>query len=108
MHRIACIILLLTSFTFVYGQDEYNKSQLMQWWSEAKFGMFIHWGVYSELAGVYKGYRQNKGDAAWIMNLCKIPVGEYRKYAEEFNPVKYNPDAWVKMARDAGMKYNES
>ena len=104
-HRIACIVLLLTSFTLVYGQDEYGKSQRMQWWSEAKFGMFIHWGVYSELAGVYKGYRQNKGDAAWIMNRCKIPVGEYRKYADEFNPVEYDPEGWIKMARDAGMKY---
>ena len=76
----------------------------MDWWSNAKFGMFIHWGVYSVPAGVYKG-QEVHGIGEWIMNHAKIPMAEYQKYASQFNPVKYDPEAWVKMAKDAGMKY---
>ena len=82
-----------------------SKDERMQWWREARFGLFIHWGVYSEWAGVYNGHPQLKGGAEWIMNRSKIPVAEYREKAKSFNPIHYNPDAWVKMARDAGMKY---
>jgi len=105
MQRFVCIVLFLTLFTSVKSQGDPGEEQRMQWWAEAKFGMFIHWGVYSQLAGVYRGYPMNKGDAAWIMNRCKIPVAEYRQYAQGFNPVKYDPEVWVRMARDAGMKY---
>lgn len=77
----------------------------LAWWHEAKFGMFIHWGVYSLWAGQYHGHEQARGGAEWIMNRCKIPVAEYRDRAREFNPVQYDPEAWVKMAKDAGMKY---
>jgi alpha-L-fucosidase len=76
----------------------------MQWWNDAKFGMFIHWGVYSVPAGFYQG-KPVPGIGEWIMNRGKIPVMEYRKFASQFNPVKYDPKAWVKMAKDAGMKY---
>ena len=68
-------------------------------------GMFIHWGVYSQWAGIYHGHEQARGGAEWIMNRCKIPVAEYQEKAKSFNPVKYDPDTWVKMAKDAGMKY---
>jgi alpha-L-fucosidase len=77
----------------------------MQWWREARFGMFIHWGVYSVPGGMYEGHPMNRGGAEWIMNRHKIPVLEYHKFAAGFNPVKYNAEAWVKMAKDAGMKY---
>lgn len=77
----------------------------LAWWHEARFGMFIHWGVYALYAGNYNGHEQARGGAEWIMNRCKIPVTEYREKAKEFNPVNYDPDSWVKMARDAGMKY---
>jgi alpha-L-fucosidase len=76
----------------------------MKWWKDAKFGMFIHWGIYSVPAGTYHG-KQIPGIGEWIMNNAKIPVAEYKQFAKEFNPVKYNPEAWVKMAKDAGMKY---
>jgi alpha-L-fucosidase len=76
----------------------------MDWWKDAKFGMFIHWGVYSVPAGVYKGHKIN-GIGEWIMNSAKIPVAEYRQYAKSFDPVKYDPVDWVKIAKDAGMKY---
>jgi len=80
------------------------KEERMAWWREARFGMFIHWGVYAVLAGEYDGHTINKA-AEWIMNRGKIPVAEYHQVANRFNPVKYDPDAWVKTAKDAGMKY---
>lgn len=88
-----------------YSQKQLSKDERMKWWREAKFGMFIHWGVYAQFAGVYKGHEQLRGGAEWIMNRSKIPVAEYQEMAKSFNPVKYDPDAWVKMAKDAGMKY---
>ncbi|MBC9798199.1 alpha-L-fucosidase [Sinomicrobium weinanense] len=85
--------------------QEIPKDERMQWWREARFGMFIHWGVYSQWGGVYKGHEQARGGAEWIMNRCKIPVAEYQERARGFNPVNYNADEWVRTARDAGMKY---
>jgi alpha-L-fucosidase len=76
----------------------------MRWWREARFGMFIHWGVYSVPAGTYKG-KQVPSIGEWIMNTGKIPVAEYRQFARQFNPVRYDPDAWVQLAKEAGMKY---
>ena len=81
-----------------------KPDQRMQWWREARFGMFIHWGVYAVPAGTYNGQRINR-IGEWIMNRGKIPVAEYQKFAKEFNPVLYNPDEWVKLAKEAGMKY---
>jgi alpha-L-fucosidase len=89
----------------VYSQKTLSKEERMGWWREAKFGMFIHWGIYAQFAGVYKGHEQLRGGAEWIMNRSKIPVAEYQEMAKSFNPVKYNPDEWVRMAKDAGMKY---
>ena len=76
----------------------------MKWWREARFGMFIHWGVYSVPAGTYHGQKV-PGIGEWIMHNAKIPVAEYREYAKQFNPVKFNADAWVRLAKEAGMKY---
>ncbi|MEI6555922.1 MAG: alpha-L-fucosidase [Paludibacter sp.] len=81
------------------------QNQKMQWWSDARFGMFIHFGVYAQWGGMYHGHKMNKGGAEWIMNRSKIPVLEYKDSALHFNPSKYDAEAWVKMAKDAGMKY---
>ena len=81
-----------------------QRDARMKWWREARFGMFIHWGVYSVPAGVYGG-RNIGGLGEWIMNSAKIPVATYKDYARQFNPVKYDPEAWVRLAKDAGMKY---
>jgi alpha-L-fucosidase len=81
-----------------------QRDARMGWWREAKFGMFIHWGVYSVPAGTYNG-KQIGGIGEWIMNRGKIPCAEYQAYAKQFNPVKYDPDAWVRLAKRAGMKY---
>jgi len=76
----------------------------MAWWREARFGMFIHWGIYSVPAGIYQG-KEIPEIGEWIMNNAKIPVAEYEKYAAQFNPVEFNADEWVKLAKEAGMKY---
>lgn len=81
-----------------------QRDARMKWWREAKFGMFIHWGVYAVPAGTYKG-RRIGGIGEWIMYSAKIPVAEYRAFAREFNPVRYDPAAWAALARRAGMRY---
>ena len=88
----------------VKKESQTTQTDKMQWWKDAKFGMFIHWGVYSVPAGIYKGHKI-KGIGEWIMNKAKIPVVEYKEYAKSFNPVKYDPASWVKLAREAGMRY---
>jgi len=74
----------------------------MKWWSEARFGMFIHWGLYSIPAGEWKG---STNHAEWIRTTARIPLAEYDNFVGQFNPVKFNPTEWVRMAKNAGMKY---
>jgi alpha-L-fucosidase len=74
------------------------------WWREARFGLFIHWGIYAVPAGVWKGKRiPSLGE--WIMRNADIPISEYEGLARQFNPVKFNAEEWVALAKRAGMKY---
>jgi alpha-L-fucosidase len=88
-------------------QRDYGSThdQRMKWWREARFGMFIHWGVYSVPAGVWDGTNVTRSGAEWIMNRGRITMAEYQKLPAQFNPVKFNADDWVKLAKAAGMKY---
>jgi alpha-L-fucosidase len=82
---------------------EARKARLA-WFHQAKFGLFIHWGLYAIPAGEWKGKRI-PGIGEWIMNRAKIPVAEYELLAKQWNPVKFDPEAWVALAKDAGVKY---
>ncbi len=108
---LLAISLIITIFSCKpKPQTDYTKESnesyeaRMKWWHDARFGMFIHWGVYSVPAGKYNG-EEIKGIGEWIMSTAKIPVAEYEKFGKEFNPVKFDPAEWVKIAKNAGMKY---
>ncbi len=76
----------------------------MRWWREARFGMFIHWGLYAVPAGEWQG-KEVKSIGEWIMNNAAIPVSDYEKLAQDFNPARFDAAEWVRIAKDAGMKY---
>jgi alpha-L-fucosidase len=81
-----------------------QRDRRMTWWREARFGMFIHWGLYAVPAGEYNGRRSDR-IGEWIMEWANIPRVEYEKFAAQFNPVKFNAAEWVRIAKDAGMRY---
>ena len=94
----------VASTASVSAETPEQHAARMAWWREARFGMFIHWGVYSVPAGTYQG-KQIPSIGEWIMLNAKIPVADYASFTKEFNPVKFDAEAWVRLARDAGMKY---
>ena len=103
--RMICIFALMF-FTVGCKNDVVKvKPQAdMEWWREARFGMFVHWGLYSVAAGEWNG-RQIDGIGEWIQNFGKISNKDYEKLAKDFTMSSYNPESWVKMAKDAGAKY---
>jgi len=74
----------------------------MQWWRDAKFGLFIHWGIYAVPEGEWN---ENRNHAEWIKNTARIPGEEYDKCVDQFNPKKFDAERWVSLAQRAGMKY---
>ncbi len=86
----------------VLGETPAEHDQRMAWFREARFGLFIHWGVYSVPAGEWEG-KTNYGE--WFMEETKMPVSQYEKFAGQFNPVKFDANEWVRRAKEAGMKY---
>ena len=84
---------------------EAGREKRIQWWREAKFGMFITWGLYAIPAGVWKGHVHPDDYSEWIMYDEKIPAGEYARLAGRFDPVKFDAKAWAAIAASAGMKY---
>jgi alpha-L-fucosidase len=81
-----------------------ERDARMAWWREARFGMFIHWGLYAVPAGEYRGQR-SKEIGEWIMSWANIPRADYEHFADQFNPVKFDAATWVATAKNAGMKY---
>ena len=79
-----------------------QKAARLRWWSDARFGMFIHWGLYAVPGGEWNG---RTGLGEWFMDETMMPLAQYEQFAAQFNPTQYDPDAWVRIAKDAGMKY---
>jgi alpha-L-fucosidase len=96
------------SVTLAQGEQAPAKdpasAERLKWFKDAKYGLFIHWGLYSIPAGEWKGKRI-VGLGEWIMNRGQIPVREYERLAAGFSPYHFNADEWVQLAIDAGMKY---
>jgi alpha-L-fucosidase len=100
---VLSLLTLLAVFTFTAQfAMAADSSGRMEWFNQARFGMFIHWGIYSVPAGEYG---TNKNYAEWIQLQAKIPGSEYAKYAAQFDPTNFNAKDWVRVAKDAGMKY---
>ncbi|HEY2720585.1 MAG TPA: alpha-L-fucosidase [Chitinophagaceae bacterium] len=105
----AMILLVQTSFgqnkqvkKNYLSETKAEKEARMKWWKDARFGLFIHWGLYSVPAGVWNG---DTTHAEWIRTTAKIPVHEYEKFVQQFDPEKFDAEEWVKLAKAAGMKY---
>ena len=124
--RIICIVFIslfgMSQITFGQKKDEFPathldewrmmnaaKAETFKWFKDAKFGMFIHWGLYSIPAGVWKGKKiddmRPPHVAEWIQHAANIPRTEYAELAKQFNPVKFCADSVVLLAKSAGMKY---
>lgn len=110
--RILAVLMAIAfalPFLVVAKESEEAYHARMKWWDDGRLGMFLHWGVYSTYGGEYRGedYGKEMGNASaeWIYLKANIPQEEYKQAAMGFNPVKYDPKAWVQMAQDAGMKY---
>ncbi|MCW5942178.1 MAG: alpha-L-fucosidase [Fimbriimonadaceae bacterium] len=74
----------------------------MTWWKEARFGLFIHWGLYAVPAGKWG---DQTGYGEWILDSAHIPVSTYERFKDQFNPTKFDANAWMGLAKEAGMKY---
>ena len=96
MKNFIYILYFFLSFNLFAQSYEPSKENLKsrEWFENAKFGLFIHWGVYSIL-----------GDGEWVMEQQKISIKDYEKLPKFFNPIDFNPKEWVQIAKDAGMKY---
>jgi alpha-L-fucosidase len=99
---------LCGSLAFLIGAPavllgENQPSSRFDWFHQAKVGMFIHWGPYSIAAGEWQGKKGSRD--AHLLNEFRIPLMEYKKLADTFNPVKFNADEWAKLAKDAGLEY---
>jgi len=103
---LAIALFLITSCqqpqTDYLTESEEQKNERMEWWREARFGMFIHWGLYAVPAGEWNG---STNHAEWIRTTAQIPLETYNGFVDQFNPVMFDASDWVTMAREAGMKY---
>ncbi|MEP7322083.1 MAG: alpha-L-fucosidase [Saprospiraceae bacterium] len=97
-------VTLLFTLSAKAQESKAERDRRMEWWRDAGFGLFIHWGVYSVPAGEYKG-NTTKDIGEWIMHHSNIPIPEYEQFARSFNPLKFDAKKWVAIAKDAGVKY---
>lgn len=118
MKKTASILIFTLLFHFVVnaqsqsapyeGLEEWSNTQeqRMKWFNEARFGMFIHWGLYAAAGGIWKDEVYPQHYSEWIQTWANIPSGEYSKVLKpQFTAAKFDADEWAKLARSAGMKY---
>jgi alpha-L-fucosidase len=111
------VIVLLTLTLKIFSQSKINDNITQEWeilhqskehalkeFNDAKFGMFIHWGAYSLPAGIWKGEKIRR-PGEWIFHNANIPRDEYKELCGKFNPIKFNAEEWIGIAKEAGMKY---
>ena len=98
---LSALSLLLASFVAQAAESAAERDQRMAWFRDSRFGLFIHWGVYSVPAGEWDG-KTNYGE--WFLEETKMPVSQYEKFAGQFNPVKFDAKEWVRLAKQAGSK----
>lgn len=109
------VVVVLSINTAAYGQSAPTAlpQSEVEWFKEAKFGMFIHWGLYSILEGSYNGRTLPDASlpngkswyAEWIHTRLEVPPHEYQQLAKEFNPINFDADEWISEAKNAGMRY---
>src|SRR6516165_12833334 len=78
----------------LFSETSQQKSERLKWWTDARFGMFIHWGLYSMAAR-----------HEWVKNFERVTNEQYQKYFDEYNPDEFDPKKWARAAKAAGMKY---
>src|SRR5256885_2268207 len=100
--QLVCGIAVICLTLSARAQQPSASSDRMEWFREAKFGMFIHWGIYAVPAGEWEG---KTNYAEWFQLQTKMPAEQYAKFATQFNPTKFDAKAWAKVAKNAGMKY---
>jgi alpha-L-fucosidase len=102
---------VLSLFVLVFcalslSADDKDRDARLAWWRDARFGLFMHWGIYAVPAGEWNGLEKQKDLwGEWIMFRARIPVKEYEPLARRFNPTRFNADEWVRLAKRAGMRY---
>lgn len=104
LKMLALLVVPLALAVQAAPDDDPVSSSRTEWFREARFGMFVHWGLYAIPAGVWQG-KDVSGCGEWIMNGAHIPVADYEPLAKQFNPVRFDADAWAKAAKEAGMRY---
>ena len=102
MRRVLLICLVVPLLLGGLASGEEPSPDRLAWWREARFGLFVHWGLYAIPAG---RWGESTDHAEWIRHSAQIPVDEYDALVERFDPTAYDPDAWCRLARSAGMRY---
>lgn len=102
--RLALLAAFIAASAATAAESKEDRNARMQWWRDARFGMFVHFGLYAIPAGQWDG-KKVSGGGEWILNNAHIPLADYEKLTARFDPKKFDAKEWVRTAHDAGMRY---